>query len=219
MSLHHIVSTELVSEACRILTTGCVIAVPTDTIYGLAALVQNTAAVNSIYNIKGRDPNKPIAICLSRVEDIGEWAKVDNIPPKLFSSLLPGKVTIVLERKPILNPSLNPGNQKVGIRIPGGEFIRRIVEEVQQPVALTSANTSNERSCLRAEEFKHLWPHLGAVFCDDSNANFEELRAGSTIVDLSVQGKYSVIRKGVCLAAVKHKLEMFELIESGSSIT
>ncbi|KAK7862952.1 hypothetical protein R5R35_004906 [Gryllus longicercus] len=209
---------ELVSEACRILTAGYVIAVPTDTVYGLAALVQNTSAINSMYQIKGRDPNKPVAICLSQVEDIEKWAKVDDLPPKLLSALLPGKVTVILERKPLLNAALNPGNPKVGIRVPGSDFIRNIVDQVQQPVALTSANSSSETSSLQAEEFKHLWPHIGAVFCDDSNLKNEELRAGSTIIDLSVKGHYSVIRKGVCLAAVREKLKMFELVEGSAGL-
>ncbi|XP_067014494.1 threonylcarbamoyl-AMP synthase [Anabrus simplex] len=204
---------ELVLEACQKLRAGSVIAVPTDTIYGLAALVQDTSAIELLYSIKGRDPNKPVSICLSRVEEIDTWAKTDSLPPNLLKSVLPGKVTVVLERKPVLNPMLNPGNPKVGVRVPGSDFLRKVVQELKEPIALTSANRSNEPSCIRPEEFEHIWPDLAAVFTDNSQEAREELRSGSTVVDLSVPGEYFVLRPGVCLTAVKEWLHRFGLVE------
>ena len=61
---------ELVEDACASIAAENVIAVPTDTIYGIAGLAQSDKAIATIYRIKDRDPNKPISICVGDVEDI-----------------------------------------------------------------------------------------------------------------------------------------------------
>ena len=78
------------------------------------------------------------------------WSKV-NVPKALLSDILPGPVTVVLERSADLNPNLNPGTQLVGIRIPNHEFMIELARECSGPIALTSANISNSRSSLSIE--------------------------------------------------------------------
>lgn len=114
--------------AGSLLKQGHVIALPTDTIYGIAALVQNKAAVEKIYNIKGtsckafkplnskskyekskgRQCEKPIAICVSSIEDVYRWGEV-TVSESLLEKLLPGPVTVCFKRKPELNKEFNPG--------------------------------------------------------------------------------------------------------------
>ena len=65
-----------------------VIAVPTDTIYGIAGLAQNSEAVNRIYEIKGRDSTKPVAICLNEIKDIHTYAQVRIIKTKTLTLTL-----------------------------------------------------------------------------------------------------------------------------------
>ena len=103
-------------RAADILKAGGVIAVPTDTIYGLAALVQNAGAVQKLYDIKGRDDAKPIAICVAEVADLGVWGEVDEGVDGVLGDLLPGPVTILLRRKERLNAEFNPATRLVGIR-------------------------------------------------------------------------------------------------------
>ena len=104
-------------RAADILKSGGVIAVPTDTIYGLAALVQNEGAVKRLYDIKGRVDAKPISICVAEVEDLGAWGEVDEgVTPGVLGDLLPGPVTILLRRKERLNADFNPATRLVGIR-------------------------------------------------------------------------------------------------------
>ena len=71
--------------------TGNVIAVPTDTIYGITCLVQHSQAVNRLYSIKGRSASKPIAICVAEIDEIYRWANV-TVPRDLIEDLLPGQV-------------------------------------------------------------------------------------------------------------------------------
>lgn len=176
-----------------------VIAVPTDTIYGFAALAQNKEAIDNLYAIKGRAKTKPLAITLSTVREIREWAEIDHVPFRLLTDLLPGPVTVVLKRKRTLNPALNPGHDSVGIRVPKAKFIRYVCKLVGEPLALTSANVSNEPSSVHPDEFSSLWAQLGPIFYEvpDKNLLMESQRVGSTVVDLTELGKFKILRKGV----------------------
>ncbi|XP_074093651.1 threonyl-carbamoyl synthesis 1 [Cotesia typhae] len=178
-----------------------IIAVPTDTIYGLATLAQDTECVEKLYEIKGRDKNKPFAIAVNSVKDISCWGHIDHIPPNLLLALLPGQVTIVVKRTDKLNPKLNPGIDTIGIRISDSKFLRSLAKILNEPLALTSANRSNEPSSLTTDEFSELWPVIDGIFYNipDKRKLNEKYRVGSTIVDLTVSGKYKIIRPGIIL--------------------
>ncbi|CAH0402911.1 unnamed protein product [Chilo suppressalis] len=187
-----------VSKAAELLASGAVIAVPTDTIYGLACSANCPEAIKKLYNIKGRDSAKPVAICVSHITDVRKWGQADHLTDSLLCSLLPGPVTVVLERtKHLDNPYLNPTTTKIGIRIPNHIFINNVTQLFDMPVALTSANFSNEPSTLSIQEFEHLYGLLGAVFDGGILSQSEENRTGSTVVDLSEIGQYNIIRKGI----------------------
>ncbi|KDR14324.1 yrdC domain-containing protein, mitochondrial [Zootermopsis nevadensis] len=205
--------------AARFISEGKVIALPTDTVYGLAAAAQNTQAIRQVYKIKGRDQKKPLAICVDSVKSVSCWGKANNLPSGLLDALLPGPVTIVLERTSSLNPELNPGIDKVGIRIPDSEFVLQLCRRLGTPLALTSANASNKPSCLDPEEFRSLWPHLAGVFHSGRIGDSASFRAGSTVVDLSVPWKYHILRPGSALASTKAVLEHFAFVEHDEYFT
>ncbi|PSN55597.1 YrdC domain-containing protein [Blattella germanica] len=204
---------EIIEQAACHIQAGGIIAVPTDTVYGLATAAQNQDAVNRLYNIKGRDPNKPIAICLDAVDSIPLWGDINSIPLALLNKLLPGPVTVVLKRLPLLNSLLNPSIPNVGIRIPKCTFMNSLCKMIGMPLALTSANFSNEQSALSPEEFKHLWPQLSAVFHKGELGNIPELRTGSTIVDLTKPDRYCILRSGSALGVTQSVLKEFGLVE------
>lgn len=186
-----------VAMAAELLQQGKVIAVPTDTIYGLAALASSNWAIQCLYEIKKRDEQKPLAICLSNVTDVPMWGIVDELPPNLLQTLLPGPYTVILRRTPALNPALNPGIESVGIRVPNSHFIRSVTKIVG-PIALTSANVSSEPSSLHPKEFSILWPKLGGIFYTlEPRKSSDHRRIGSTVVDLTQPGCYRVVRRGI----------------------
>ncbi|KAE8624286.1 hypothetical protein XENTR_v10005898 [Xenopus tropicalis] len=98
---------EILNTSLGILQQGGVIAVPTDTIYGIACLAQNSQSISNIYNVKGRNGTKPLAICVGNVDDIYRYCQV-RVPDQLLRDLLPGPVTLVMERSDRLNKELNP---------------------------------------------------------------------------------------------------------------
>lgn len=191
---------EILNTSAGVLQQGGVIGVPTDTIYGIACLAQSSQSIRNIYNVKGRNGTKPLAICLGATEDIYKYCHV-NVPDQLLQDLLPGPVTLVMERSDELNKELNPYTSLVGVRIPDHAFIRQLAQICSEPLALTSANVSTQPSTLSIEEFKDLWPVLSLVVDGGpiGDLSSPECRLGSTVVDLSVSGKFTIIRPGCAL--------------------
>ncbi|XP_043848798.1 yrdC domain-containing protein, mitochondrial isoform X3 [Dromiciops gliroides] len=192
---------EALSAAVTALRAGGLVAVPTDTLYGVACSACCSAALGAVYSLKGRCQTKPLAVCLGRVADIYRYCRV-RVPRELLEDLLPGPVTLVMERSGELNKDLNPFTPLVGIRIPDHAFMRELAQTFSGPLALTSANISSQPSSLNVKEFQDLWPQLSLVIDGGpiGDAKSPECRLGSTVVDLSVPGKYRIIRPGCTLS-------------------
>lgn len=190
-------------EAANQLIAGNVIGLPTDTVYGLACSANNPTAIQKLYDIKGRDGNKPIAICVANLHELKKWGEASHLSDELLTQLLPGAVTVILHKSSKLdNPYLNPGLAKIAIRIPDHLFIQQVSAAFNYPIALTSANRSSEKSTLEVCEFTELWPKLGAVFDGGhlgKNTDEQLQRSASTIVDLSQPGFYVINRPGIAL--------------------
>ncbi|KAH9313933.1 hypothetical protein KI387_022560, partial [Taxus chinensis] len=184
-----------VKKAVEALRAGKVIAVPTDTLYGLACDACSSTAVQRIYEIKGRSMTSPLAVCISDVLDIDRFAMTSHLPDGLLHSLLPGPVTLVLDRgqESLLEKSLNPGIDTVGIRIPKCDFIRMVARGFESALALTSANQSGHSSTVCIDEFTQLWQECAYIF---DGGQLPVGRAGSTIIDLTSPNFYKILRPG-----------------------
>lgn len=199
------VDPDQVNLACSFLNKKGVIALPTDTLYGIAARADDSSALERIYRIKDRDKSKPLAICIPTVEQIEDVADIGKISKNIFRSLLPGPITVVLKRAQKLNKDLNPNIETIGVRIPDHNFVLAI-SHIVGPLALTSANRSGSESSLCVDDFRDIWDDLDCVFDLGplrsqviKNQDVSKLqRLGSTVVDLSNQEKriYTIIREG-----------------------
>ncbi|XP_073114640.1 uncharacterized protein [Elaeis guineensis] len=197
-----------VEEAINAITAEQVIAVPTDTLYGFACDACSAQAVNRIYEIKGRKQTSPLAICVADVSDISRFAIVDHLPQGLLDSLLPGPVTVVLRRgeSSMLEKSLNPGLDSIGVRVPDCDFIRAVARGSKSALALTSANLSGQPSSVSTKDFEDLWQHCACVY---DGGMLPSGRAGSTVVDLIKPGIYKILRPGSAEEETKAVLEEF----------
>lgn len=204
-----------VEAARECIKEGKVIALPTDTVYGLACDASNPSAVKELYDIKGRDDLKPVAICVADLKSLKFWGDAEHLSDDLLNLLLPGPVTIVVQKSRNLhNPYLNTGTSKIGIRIPKFQFIQNLCEKLNnRPLALTSANRSSEPSSLDVEEFKVLWPRLPGIFDNGRIGLTEENRLASTVVDLSDPGEYTIIREGIAGSLTRKCMKQFKIKE------
>ncbi|BAT90583.1 hypothetical protein VIGAN_06185000 [Vigna angularis var. angularis] len=203
-------------EAVEALKAGKVIAVPTDTLYGFACDACSLEAVNRIYEIKGRRHTSPLAICVGDVSDITRFAVTDHLPHGLLDSLLPGPVTVVLKRgeSSVLERSLNPGLDSIGVRVPDCNFIRTIARASETALALTSANLSGQPSSLSTKDFENLWEHCAFVY---DGGLIPSSRAGSTVVDLTTPQRYRILRPGSAKEETISILEKHSFVETVTS--
>lgn len=205
--IYKIQNVEALRIASKCLRSGQIIALPTDTVYGFACDATNEKAVRQLYAIKDRSCCKPVAICVRDLPTLRMYGKADHLNDALLNNLLPGPTTVILHRTEALqNPYLNTYTNKIGIRIPDFPFIQQVCSVFgESPIALTSANRSSEPSSLHIEEFEKLWPLLGAVF-DGGRLNASGGNGlASTVIDLSQNGEYKIIRNG---AGLKQVLEI-----------
>ncbi|CAN1182313.1 Threonylcarbamoyl-AMP synthase [Linum perenne] len=207
---------DYVEEAVDALRDGKVIALPTDTLYGFACDACSSEAVSRIYEIKGRKHTSPLAICVGDVSDIERFAVTDHLPSGLLDSLLPGPVTLILSRgaSSVLEKSLNPGLDSIGVRVPDYNFIRAIACGLGRAIALTSANLSGQPSSVCINDFQNLWQQCAYVY---NGGVLPSGRAGSTIVDLSRVGKYRIVRPGSAKEETVGFLEKHWLVEDAGS--
>jgi len=134
---------EALDKAISILRHGGLIALPTDTVYGLAADVWNGDAVRQIYEAKGRPELKSIPVLLSGVsviEQVAAEASVETL--SLATEFWPGPLTLIVERKSQLPPEVS-ATDTVGVRAPDDDFALALLGKFG-PLAATSANPSGQ---------------------------------------------------------------------------
>jgi len=135
------------AAALRLLREGALVALPTDTVYGIAADAMQPAAVERIFAAKGRPRDKPIPLLLAEVADLAELAV--DIPPAawlLAERFWPGPLTLVLRRAARVPNVVTGGGETVALRIPDHPFPRRLIQALGRPLAATSANRSGHPS-------------------------------------------------------------------------
>jgi len=138
------------AKAAELLASGDVTALPTETVYGLAARADNANAVSKIYAIKGRRKSNPLTICVSSLKQAQMIADVPPLARTLMAAFWPGPLTIVLPLKagaPIC-AAASAGLGTVGLRMPDADW----VSSIDMPLVLPSANTSGQPSPRTAQD-------------------------------------------------------------------
>jgi L-threonylcarbamoyladenylate synthase len=182
-----------IKAAVDCLNSGGIIAIPTDTVYGLGADPFNADAVQKLYTLKGRPEEKPIPLVLGSVEDVQQVAQ--DLPGFFFhltEKFWPGGLTIIVESKNLL-PQLTAGGTTVGLRIPNQPLLLKILQEFGGPLAITSANLSGQPAATSPQEFgSELSSRIDFIVDDGQTPG----PIPSTVYDISVSPP-QVRREGV----------------------
>lgn len=146
-----------ISTASMLLRQGEVIALPTDTVYGVAASLQSPPAIHHLYEIKSRSTSKAIPILLSDEKEIERVAKiVPALMRQLAARFWPGALTLVLEaREGLPDHVTSPdetGQPTVAVRMPNHDLARQIIAAAGGTLAVTSANRSGEMEATDAQQ-------------------------------------------------------------------
>ncbi len=184
---------EALRYAADFISRGCVVAIPTDTFYGLAADPFNLAAVDEIYRVKGRPETRALPILVRSLEQATQLAReVPQIFSRLAQEFWPGALTLVVDASNRLPLKVTANTGQVALRWPKSDVARGLIEAFDGPITGTSANISGFPSCASAEQvMKQLGGRLPLVL--DSGETGGTL--GSTIVHVH-GGSWKIIREG-----------------------
>jgi L-threonylcarbamoyladenylate synthase len=135
----------------KTLKEGDVVALPTETVYGLSASIFSERAIKKIFEIKKRPISCPLSIAVKDVSSIENV--VSEIPKRakeLIAKYLPGPITFILRKKDIVSDIITSGSSFVGVRVPDNDYIKTILSRVYFPIVLTSANIHDMDNCTDA---------------------------------------------------------------------
>jgi len=145
-------SEEDISAAGKILRNGGLAAIPTETVYGLAANALDGEAVAKIFKAKGRPQDNPLIVHISRLEQMNSLvSEVPDAALTLAAEFWPGPLTMVLPKADIVPEEVTCGLDSVGIRMPSHETARAVIEAAGVPLAAPSANLSGKPSPTTAQ--------------------------------------------------------------------
>ncbi|MSU58870.1 MAG: threonylcarbamoyl-AMP synthase [Pedosphaera sp.] len=183
-----------VRRTAELLRAGEVVALPTETVYGLAANALDAAAVAKIYEAKGRPAHNPIIVHVASIElarrCVTHWPVVAD---KLAQSFWPGPLTMVLPKSPEIPSLVTAGGATVGVRWPSHPFIQAVIRECGFPLAAPSANLSNQLSPTNAE---HVRKQLGDKIPLIVDGGQAQVGIESTVIDLTSEPP-TVLRPGM----------------------
>lgn len=140
--------------AAGVLKNGGLVAIPTETVYGLAADALNGKAVAKIFEAKGRPADNPLIVHIANFEDIERFKLVREIPEsafKLAKSFWPGPLTIIMKKGDVIPDEVSAGLDTVAIRLPSHPSARAIINAANIPLAAPSANLSGSPSPTTAQ--------------------------------------------------------------------
>lgn len=133
-----------IEEISQKIINGEVIALPTDTIYGLVCKVSDDNAINIIYQIKKRDYNKVLPVLVGSWEQAKSVGVIsDELKSFLISNFSPGKITVIVLKQPSLNTDYWVNKKTVAIRVSVSSFIQKLTK-LTGPLVATSCNLTNE---------------------------------------------------------------------------
>ena len=198
---------DLISEAIDIMAKGGVILYPTDTVYGLGANIFNNEAVQRIYEIKKRDPSKPLSVLVQDTESLKLIADLNRNSREIVNKWLPGPFTFILNKKKIVSPYVS-ASAKVGVRIPDYKIARALASLF--PITTTSANITNECTLSNPQDIlKQIGDTVDLVI----DVGDLDKAKPSTVIDLS-SSKPTLVRNGFDsndLGSIKNDLEKLNL--------
>ncbi len=175
-----------IEKAAKMLSQGKIIAIPTETVYGLAARADKKEAVDKLYSLKGRPLDKPFSLALAEGEKaIGQYFSI--LTPfgyRLIENFWPGPLTIIYYKRP---------EGKIGIRIPADAIASSILKQLGLPVYLPSANRSGQDEAVSADEVEKVFGKEIDLIVDGGKSQYKK---PSTVIDLTYK-PFKVLREGV----------------------
>jgi tRNA threonylcarbamoyl adenosine modification protein (Sua5/YciO/YrdC/YwlC family) len=194
---------DVVHCAVQTLAEGGVAALPTETIYGLAASALDEDAVGRLLAIKGRTESKPLTLAIKSADEARDYAPdLCHLGRRLARRCWPGPVTLVVDDShpeslvrqlpPSVQRAVSP-EQSIGLRVPGHPMILSVLRMLAGPLALTSANRAGAPEAVSAKDIVDAFGDTLNLVVDDGPCRFGQ---SSSVVRVA-NGRYEILRQGV----------------------
>ena len=172
-----------IEKASKILLSGDLVAIPTETVYGLAADAFNQVAVRKIFQVKGRPADNPLIVHISNFSELNNLVKfIPHNAELLSNKFWPGPLTMIFKKKDIIPDIVTASLDCVAIRIPSLEATRKLITLVGHPLAAPSANLSGKPS---PTSYKHVLDDLNGLIPAILKGDDCTIGVESTVVDVT----------------------------------
>lgn len=171
--------TDDIERAAAAVRAGELVVYPTETVYGLGADALDPAAVERVFEAKGRPRERPVSMAVPDIETAATYTRLTDRERAFAGQFLPGPVTVVVERTGAVPDVLTAGRDRVGIRVPDHGAALALLDRVA-PVTATSANRSGQPSARRVTDLDDSLRAGVSVVVDAG----ETPGGGSTVVDV-----------------------------------
>jgi len=169
-----------IERARKAVSNGELVVYPTETVYGLGADALREDTINRVFEAKGRDRSDPISLGVPSVRAATQYVEATDRERAFMDEFLPGPVTVVVEKRPIVPDALTGGRERVGVRVPDHGLAQRLLEATG-PLTATSANVSGRPSVTDVEALDDEIRAAASVVLDGGQTG----GSGSTVVDVS----------------------------------
>ena len=182
---------KILRQAIEAIQQGSIIVYPTDTLYGLGASIFDQNAIHLIFQIKKRPYSLPLPVAVSNMKMLAQYVHITPLAQQVANQFLPGKLTVVCKKKPVIDDLITSGNKTVAIRIPQDNSALQIINKTG-PIIATSANIHGQKTPKSISEIRKLFkPEDIEVYIDDGPRD----SAPSTIVDVT-GSQPKILREG-----------------------
>ncbi len=192
-------------HAVDILKSGGLVAFPTETVYGLGALATDEQAVRKIFEAKGRPSDNPLIVHIGNPDLISLFATtISEHAERLIEAFWPGPLTVVLKKKPgIIAPSVTPGVETVGLRMPDHPVALELLKALNGPIAAPSANRSGKPSPTTAY---HVADDLSGLIPLIMDGGQTGIGVESTVIDMTTTPPTILRPGGVTREMIESKI-------------
>ena len=181
-----------IDKAIQILKNEGIISIPTETVYGLAGLIDSPVAINEIFKLKERPFFDPLIVHVASIEQAklvtGKWNEASEV---LAQKFWPGSLTLILPKSDHVNPMITSGLDTVGVRIPDHELTLNLLKQLKTPLAAPSANKFKKTSPTTAAHVSQSFPDLFVLNGGECHIGIE-----STIVQVN-KDQVAILRPGM----------------------
>ena len=200
---------DVIQKAAEIIRSGGLVAIPTETVYGLAGSALIESSAEKIYSAKGRPADNPLIVHIAYPEDAEKYAQPGVLYYRLAEKFMPGPLTIILKKKDCIPYTVTAGGETVAVRCPAHPIAHKLIEVSGHPIAAPSANRSGIPSPTIAEHVLRDMDGRIDMIIDGGECS---IGLESTVIRLDGDDECTILRPGHVtadmLAEVCHKVRI-----------